>query len=71
MTTSTMLGLVTNLKMMMMVVVGVLNFAVPHSTPPSENLTIPRIFECQDPLCRFDESLTLREKKGTPCPSAY
>ena len=36
MTNSTMLGLVTSLKMMMMVV-GVLNFAVPQSAPPSEN----------------------------------
>ena len=29
----------TSLKMM--IVVGVLNFAVPESSPPSENLTIP------------------------------
>ena len=35
MTKSTTLGLVTSLKMMM--VVGVLNFAVRQSTPPSEN----------------------------------
>ena len=37
-----MLGLVTSLKMMM--VVGALNFAVPQSTPPSENSTFPSIF---------------------------
>ena len=45
MTNSTTLGLVTNLKMMVMVV-GVLNFAVPQSTPSSENLAIQRI--CRD-----------------------
>ena len=60
MTNSTML---TSMKMMMMMmmVVGVLNVAVPQSTPPSENLTIPRILGCQDPMCRFDESSPLLE----------
>ena len=53
---STKLDLVTSLKMM--IVVGVLNFAVPQSTPPRENLGIPRFFGCQDPVCRVDESLT-------------
>ena len=60
MTTFTMLGLVTSLKMMMMVV-GVLNFAVPQSTPPSENLTSPRFFGVPGPVCCFDESLTSLE----------
>ena len=54
------MGLVISLKMMMMMV-GVQNFAVPQGTPPNENLAIPRIFGCQDPVCRFDESLTARE----------
>ena len=62
MTHSSMLGLVTSLKMMM-TVVGALNFSVPQTTPPSRNFTIPRIFGCQDPVCRFDESLTSRECK--------
>ena len=43
MTNSTMVGLVTSLMMMMMAV-GVLNFAVPQSALPIENLTIPSIF---------------------------
>ena len=52
MTNSTTLGLVTSLKMMMMVV-GVLNFAVPQSTPPSENLAIQKILWHPDPVCCF------------------
>ena len=62
MTNSTMLVLVTSLEMMVMVV-GVLNFAAPQRTPPSENLAILRIFGDQDPVCRFDESLTSTEYK--------
>ena len=50
-----MLGLVTSLKMMM--VVGVLNFAISQSTPPCENLAILRICGVLDPVYRFDESL--------------
>ena len=42
-----MLGLVTSLKMMMLVVV-VLNFEVPQSAPPSENLTTPSILVLSD-----------------------
>ena len=53
MTNSTMLGLVTSLKMM--VVVGVLIFADPQSAPPSENLTIPCILVLQDQVCCSDE----------------
>ena len=56
MTNSTTLGLVTSLKMMKMVV-GVLIFAAPQSSPTSENLTIVRIFGLQDPVCPVDESL--------------
>ena len=52
MTNSTTLGLVTSLKMMMMVV-GVLNFADPQNTPPSENLAILKILGHQDPVCCF------------------
>ena len=62
MTNSTTLGLVTSLKMMMMVV-GVLNFAVPQSPPPSEILAILRIFGVQDPVCCFDESLISMQYK--------
>ena len=58
-TNSTMFGLVTSLKMMM--VLGVLSFAVPQSTPPSENSAIRRIFGVQDPVCCFDESLISME----------
>ena len=60
MTNSTTLGLVTSLKMMMMVV-GVLNFAAPQSSPTSENLTIVRIFGLQDPVCCVEESLISME----------
>ena len=49
-------GLVTSLKMMMMMVVE-------QSTPPSENLHIQRIFGLQDPVCCFGESLISMEYK--------
>ena len=62
MTNSTTLGLVTSLKMMVMVV-GVLNFAVAQGTPPSENVTIQRIFGLQDPVCCFCGSLLSMECK--------
>ena len=58
-TNSTMLGLVTNLKMMM--VVGVLNFAVPQRAPPNEDSTIPGTLvakgqvSCFDASCHFPE----------------
>ena len=48
---------------LMMMVVGVLNFAVAQSTPPGENLTIPIFFGLHDPLSGFDESLILIEYK--------
>ena len=60
MTNSTTLALVTSLKMMMMVV-GVLSFAAPQSTPLSENLTILRSFEFQDPVCCLGGSLISME----------
>ena len=44
-------------------VVGVLNFAVPQSTPSSENLAILRIFGLQDPVCCFGEPLISMEYK--------
>ena len=47
--------------MMMMMVVGVLNFAVPQSTPPCENLANLRIFGLQDPVCCFGEPLSSME----------
>ena len=62
MTNSTTLDLVTSLKMTMMVV-DVLNFAVPQSTPSSENLAILRILGLQDPVCCFGESLISMESK--------
>ena len=60
MTNSTTLGFMISLKMMMLVV-GVLNFSVAQSTPPSENLAILRIFWLQDPVCCFEGSLMFME----------
>ena len=63
MTSSTTLGLVTSLKMMMMMVVGVLNSAVAQSAPHHENLAIPTFFGLQDPVCYFDGSLISMDYK--------
>ena len=60
-TNSTMLGLVTSLKMMM--VVGVLNFAVPQIVPPNEYLTIPGTPVVNGQVCCFDASCDLLEYK--------
>ena len=61
MTNCTMLGLVTGLKMM--VVVGVLNFSIPQRIPSSENLAIPKILESRIQCVVFDESLISLEYK--------
>ena len=47
----------------MVLVFGVLKFAVAQGTPPSENLAILRIFGLQDPVCCSGGSLILMESK--------
>ena len=39
----------------MVMIVGVLTFAVPQSVLPSKNSTIPSIFVLQDQVCCSDE----------------
>ena len=63
MTNSTTLGMVNILNMMMMVA-GVLNFAVPQRTPSSENLAIQRFFGVPSLVCCFDESSTSLEYRA-------
>ena len=54
-TNFTMLGLVASLKMMM--AIGLLNFAILQSTPPSENSAIPKFLQFRIQCVVFDESL--------------
>ena len=58
-TNSTILGLVTRLKMM--IFVGVLNFAVLQIVPPNEYSTIPGTFVVKGHVCCVDPSCHLLE----------
>ena len=60
-TNSTMLGLVTSLKMMM--VVGVLNFAVLQIVPPNSYSTIPGTLVVKGQFCSVGASCQLLEHK--------